>query len=104
MWYVEENEINVYFLFVYVVRDFSDVELASHMLALKFLIMKKWQNRVIKLQYILTAFLGLNLHISKRSKIYHNRIVHNIFARFFKNNYFWLYLEYKLKNMMKITV
>lgn len=38
MWYVEENEINVYFLFIYVVKDFSDVELASHMLALQFLI------------------------------------------------------------------
>lgn len=26
MRYVEENEINIYFLFIYVVRDFGDVE------------------------------------------------------------------------------
>lgn len=26
MRYVEENEINIYFLFIYVIRDFADVE------------------------------------------------------------------------------
>lgn len=103
MRYVEENEINIYFLFIYVVRDFSDAELLTYWLW-NFL----YHNEEIAKQGYYTAvyfyyFPWIKLHISKRIKIYHhNSIIDNILTGFIKNisGNIW---NISLKNMMKIT-